>query len=131
MCSYLCVDWGCQTISRWRIFRDRNVKVGGGAGLADADVAIEQAEAPGGRAPKRAEGLAAAAREFNAHGIGRASFSRIARDIGLTRAALYYYVKDRQDLVRQCYERTCEVMAGDLASAEAIKGDGLERLLGF
>jgi len=100
--------------------------------LARAEAAAgETAEAAGGRAAKRADVLAAAAREFNAHGIGRASFSRIARDIGLTRAALYYYVKDRQDLVRQCYERTCEVMATDLSSAEAIDGSGLERLLGF
>jgi AcrR family transcriptional regulator len=100
--------------------------------LADADaVTGEAAEEPGGRAAKRAEVLAAAAREFNAHGIGRASFSRIARDIGLTRAALYYYVKDRQDLVRQCYARTCELTAADLASAERIAGKGLDRLLGF
>jgi AcrR family transcriptional regulator len=100
--------------------------------LVEADVAIDQsAEETGGRAAKRSEVLAAASREFNAHGIGRTSFSRIARDIGLTRAALYYYVKDRQDLVRQCYERTCEVMAADLASAERIDSSGLDRLLGF
>ncbi|HLY78879.1 MAG TPA: TetR/AcrR family transcriptional regulator, partial [Caulobacteraceae bacterium] len=100
--------------------------------MADVDASTERAaEAAGARAAKRADVLAAAAREFNAHGIGRASFNRIARDIGLTRAALYYYVKDRQDLVRQCYERTCEVMAGDLTSAEATEGVGLDRLLGF
>ncbi len=80
----------------------------------------------------RREGvLDAAAREFNARGISRASFARIARDLGLTRAALYYYVKDRQDLVAQCYRRSCAVMAADLAAAEAGRGAGLNRLALF
>ena len=100
--------------------------------MAETDaIAGQTVQGQHARAAKRAEVLAAAAREFNAHGIGRASFSRIARDIGLTRAALYYYVKDRQDLVRQCYERTCEATAADLAVAENVEGAGLDRLLAF
>jgi AcrR family transcriptional regulator len=83
------------------------------------------------REAKRAEVVAAAAREFNACGIGRASFSRIANELGLTRAALYYYVKDRQDLVLQCYERTCDVVAHDLGVADALVASGLERLQAF
>ncbi|MFI4972950.1 MAG: TetR/AcrR family transcriptional regulator [Caulobacterales bacterium] len=75
--------------------------------------------------------LEAAAREFNASGAAGASFTRIARDIGLGRAALYYYVRDRQDLVLQCYRRTCAQMAADLATAEASAGDGLARLVAF
>ena len=75
--------------------------------------------------------LDAAAREFNAAGAAGASFARIARNIGLTRAALYYYVADRQDLVLQCYRRTCAVTAADLAAAEAAPRAGLERLLAY
>lgn len=75
--------------------------------------------------------LDAAAREFNARGVSRASFARIAKDLGLTRAALYYYVKDRQDLVLQCYRRSCETTAADLTVAIGGEGRGLERLLGF
>ena len=75
--------------------------------------------------------LAAAAREFNARGIGRASFARIARELGITRAALYYYVKDRQDLVRQCYARSCAAMAADLETSERAAGSALERVLAF
>lgn len=75
--------------------------------------------------------LDAAAREFNARGVSRASFARIAKDLGLTRAALYYYVKDRQDLVLQCYRRSCAVTASDLAAAQDGGGRGLDRLLGF
>jgi AcrR family transcriptional regulator len=84
-----------------------------------------------GHEARRAAVLAAAAREFNARGIGRASFARIARELGITRAALYYYVKDRQDLVRQCYAQSCAAMAADLAAAERAPGTALARVLAF
>lgn len=80
---------------------------------------------------KRDAVLDAAAREFNAAGVSGASFSAIARDLGLTRAALYYYVRDRQDLVLQCYRRSCVVMAEDLSAAGAGEGAGLGRLMAF
>jgi len=74
--------------------------------------------------------LDAAAQEFNARGISGASVARIAHALGLTRAAVYYYVKDRDDLAAQCYARSCALMADDLAHAfEAA--DGLERILAF
>ena len=76
--------------------------------------------------------LEAAAAEFNAHGVSRASISRIARAKGLTRAAVYYYVRDRDDLVFQAYRKSCQVMAADLAAANAAGGDGLmARLVAF
>src|SRR5215469_9470248 len=75
--------------------------------------------------------LAARGHEFNAHGIGRASFARIGRQLGIGRAALYYYVKDRQDLVRQCYAQSCAAMAADLAAAERAPGAALDRVLAF
>ncbi|MDQ0464857.1 AcrR family transcriptional regulator [Caulobacter ginsengisoli] len=68
--------------------------------------------------------LEGAAREFNARGLAGASLSRIARSVGLTRAALYYYVKDREALALLAYQRSCERMAQDLALAEAAE-DGL------
>jgi AcrR family transcriptional regulator len=75
--------------------------------------------------------LEAAAAEFNAHGVSRASISRIAKAKGLTRAAVYYYVRDRDDLVFQAYRKSCQVMAADLAAATAAGGDGLARLSTF
>ena len=42
---------------------------------------------------------------------------RIARQLGLSRAALYYYVRDREDLVVQCYRRACAVMAAEQLAA--------------
>jgi AcrR family transcriptional regulator len=75
--------------------------------------------------------LDTASQELNVRGVASASLAGIARGLGLTRAALYYYVKDREDLVFQCYRRSCVVMARDLAAAAAEPNDGLGRLLSF
>ncbi len=83
-----------------------------------------------GREAKRALLLDEAAREFNARGISGASLVRIARNMRLTRAALYYYMKDRDDLAVQCYRRTCEVLEADLSAAAREPG-GLARIRSF
>jgi AcrR family transcriptional regulator len=75
--------------------------------------------------------LEAAAGEFNARGISRASISRIAAAKGLSRAAVYYYVDGRDDLVFQAYRRSCEVMAVDLAAAEDAPGGAMAILAAF
>ena len=83
------------------------------------------------RAARHAALLDAAAQEFNARGIAGASIGRIAKAMGLTRAAVYYYVKDRDDLAAQSYRRSCEIMAADLDAAGQIAGDGLARTLAY
>jgi AcrR family transcriptional regulator len=93
--------------------------------------ATGRASAALGREARREALLDEAAQEFNARGISGASVARIARRVGLTRAAVYYYFEDRHDLTVQCYARACEIMARDLAAAEAASGPGLERVLGF
>src|SRR5687768_2202532 len=55
--------------------------------------------------------LDAAAAEFNLYGVSGASLPRIAKAIGLTRAALYYYFKSREDLAYRCYLRACGITA--------------------
>src|SRR5690242_4916385 len=80
---------------------------------------------------KRSRLLREAAQEFNARGISGASVARIARRVGLTRAAVYYYVKDREDLAAQCYSDACAQTAQDLGQAKACRTSGLERLLAF
>lgn len=75
--------------------------------------------------------LEAAAAEFNARGVSRASIARIAKAKGLTRAAVYYYVRDRDDLVFQAYRNSCEAMAADLERASLAEGGGLARLTAF
>jgi AcrR family transcriptional regulator len=75
--------------------------------------------------------LEAAAAEFNARGISRASISRIAAAKGLTRAAVYYYVRDRDDLVFQAYRRSCDLTALDLDVAENARGGAMATLETF
>ncbi len=84
-----------------------------------------------GREAKHSALLDEAAQEFNAHGISGASVARIARRMRLTRAAVYYYFDDRDDLAEQCYRRTCELTANDLRVAEHVAGNGLDRVLAF
>src|SRR3569623_3125445 len=80
---------------------------------------------------KRDAVLDEAARRLNARGVSLTSLSEIAQALGLTRAALYYYVEDRDDLVFQCYRRACEAMARDLDAAAKATGTGLDRLRAF
>lgn len=51
------------------------------------------------------------------------STSCVSDDLGISRAALYYYVDDLQDLVFQCYRHTCETLSGKLAEAVHSGGD--------
>ncbi|HUO92531.1 MAG TPA: TetR/AcrR family transcriptional regulator [Rhizomicrobium sp.] len=75
--------------------------------------------------------IEAAAQEFNARGIAGASIARIAKAMGLTRAAVYYYVKDRDTLAAQCYAQTCSTMRADLDTALRWRAKGLDKLLVF
>ena len=83
------------------------------------------------REARREALLDAAAVEFNVRGVSRASISRIAQAKGLTRAAVYYYVQDRDDLVFQAYRKSCEVMAADLEAAMAAQDDCLAQLITY
>lgn len=83
------------------------------------------------RAARHAAVLDEAAIEFNRVGVAGASLSAIAKRVGLTRAALYNYCADRQDLAFQCYARACDLTQADLARAQASGGHGLDRVGAF
>ncbi|MDJ0941177.1 MAG: TetR/AcrR family transcriptional regulator [Woeseiaceae bacterium] len=53
--------------------------------------------------------LAAAAHCFNQKGFSGTSLKDVARRLGLTDAALYYYVRNKEELVYLCYVRAAEV----------------------
>lgn len=93
--------------------------------------AVGKDEGAGVRRSKRDAVLEEAARRLNASGVSLTSLSEVAHALGLTRAALYYYVEDRDDLVFQCYRRSCETMARDLDAAGKAPGTGLDRLKAF
>jgi AcrR family transcriptional regulator len=53
--------------------------------------------------------LKAAAACFNDKGYSGTSLKDVARHLGLTDAALYYYVTNKEELVYQCYLRAAEL----------------------
>jgi len=113
------------------------VKSGGNGSFVLQPGAMAQDQSPAfapvrlDREARRDALLEAAAAEFNARGVSRASLSRIAKAKGLTRAAVYYYVRDRDDLVFQAYRNSCEATAADLAKAAGVDGDGLAKLAAY
>jgi AcrR family transcriptional regulator len=68
--------------------------------------------------------LKAAATCFNQKGYSGTSLKDVATHLGLTDAALYYYVRNKEELVYQCYLRGAELgrEAMDRARAEGRSG---------
>ena len=68
--------------------------------------------------------LRAAASCFNQKGHSGTSLKDVARHLGLTDAALYYYVRNKEELVYQCYLRAAELgrEAMDRGRAEGRTG---------
>ena len=77
------------------------------------------------RGAKRARVLAEAAKALNSRGVSQTSLSEIASRVGVSRAALYYYFEDQEDLVFQSYRRSCEIMARRLSEASHPAGDAI------
>lgn len=55
---------------------------------------------------KRAEIVAAATREINAHGVQGLLLSEVAARVGMTKANLTYYFKRKEDLAALCFNAT-------------------------
>ena len=72
-----------------------------------------------------------AARQLNAKGVLLTSLGEIAEKLGVSRAAMYYYVADRQDLVFQCYRRAAEITARHLLEAGRSGGNPVDVLRSF
>lgn len=78
--------------------------------------------------------LRAAARCFNEKGYSGTSLKDVANILGLTDAALYYYVRNKEELVYLCYLRAGDVgrEALDRASKEGVDGlDVVRRYLRY
>ena len=59
-----------------------------------------------------------AAKTLNTKGVSQTSLLEIAKRLGISRSALYYYFEDQEDLVFQCYRRTCEKLTIHLNQAK-------------
>jgi AcrR family transcriptional regulator len=70
--------------------------------------------------------LRAAAQCFNEKGYSGSSLKDVANILGLTDAALYYYVKNKEELVYLCYVRAGEVGRESMDRAIAEGSCGLD-----
>ena len=74
--------------------------------------------------------LGGAAALFNEDGIGAVSLADVAQRVGIGRATIYHYVVDREDLVFQCFQRSCELDTERLAIA-GEQSDMVEAVLQY
>jgi AcrR family transcriptional regulator len=73
--------------------------------------------------------LKAAATCFNQKGYSGTSLKDVANHLGLTDAALYYYVRSKEELVYQCYLRGAELGGEAMERAVAEGSSGFEQAL--
>ncbi len=71
---------------------------------------------------KRRALLAEAARVFMERGASRFSLTDVARNLNLTKGALYYYFKNKQEMLFECYAMSFDV--ADQSMARAVAGGG-------
>ena len=76
---------------------------------------------------KRHRLLKAAATCFNQKGYSGTSLKDVARHLGLTDAALYYYVRNKEELVYQCYLRGAELGREAMERGRAEGKTGFEQ----
>ena len=75
--------------------------------------------------------LRAAARCFNEKGYSGSSLKDVAAILGLTDAALYYYVRNKEELVYLCYVRAAELGREALQTAIALQINGLDTVSAY
>ena len=76
--------------------------------------------------------LSAASELFNVYGTRGTTLIQIAQKLNLTKTSLYYYAKNKEELVYQCYLNTCtelQEMLDESKSADGLAINKLETLL--
>jgi TetR/AcrR family transcriptional regulator len=80
-------------------------------------------------AAKRAALIRKAARAFSARGFYNTSLDDIAAELGVTKPALYYYVKNKEEILYACHQISNELGAQAMTYAESVPGNGLDRVV--
>lgn len=80
---------------------------------------------------QKARMLKAAAQCFNQKGYSGTSLRDVADILGLTDAALYYYVRNKEELVYLCYVRAAELGDEALKRANADGENGMDVILHY
>ena len=77
---------------------------------------------------KRQAALKIAARIFNLKGYHATSLDEIADEIGVTKTALYYYFKNKEQLLYECLKQTYDCGQTARLEAEKLEGSSFEKL---
>jgi AcrR family transcriptional regulator len=80
-------------------------------------------------AAKRAALIRKAARAFSARGFYNTSLDDIAAELGVTKPALYYYIKNKEEILYACHQTSNELGAQAMTFAESLPGTGLDRVV--
>ncbi|MGB0938581.1 MAG: TetR/AcrR family transcriptional regulator [Colwellia sp.] len=67
-------------------------------------------------------------RFFNQKGFKGTSLDEIAKSLGVTKGAFYYHIKNKDDLLAKCFERTLTIEKTVLQQASDMKVSGIEKL---
>lgn len=79
-------------------------------------------------AAKRRAVIRAAGEAFRRRGYHNTSMVDIAKALGLTKAALYYYVKNKEEVLFECHLMVYEAMTEALKTPRDTEHSGLEHL---
>lgn len=80
---------------------------------------------------KREAAIAQALRAFGRKGFKNTSLGTIAEALNVSKPALYYYFKDKQELLYECHKLSMEVGDKALHGAISAGGSGLDKILRF
>lgn len=72
--------------------------------------------------------MRSAAAAFRRRGYHGASMGEIARALGMTKGNLYYYFRDKEDILYFCHDHTLDILLARVAEAQEGGGAPEERL---
>lgn len=65
---------------------------------------------------------------FNRKGFNGASLDEIADYLNVSKGAFYYHIRNKEDLLYQCYNYSLDILAHVYDSAEAKDGTGMQKI---
>jgi AcrR family transcriptional regulator len=80
---------------------------------------------------KRDALLQTAAQLFLETGYRKTSMSQLAARLKITKPALYYYFRNKEEILIECYRAGIESIEGALNGAVASRGDGLSKVKAY
>lgn len=75
--------------------------------------------------------LQTAAQLFLEMGYRKASMSLLAARLNITKPALYYYFRNKEEILIECYRAGIESIEGALNDASSCEGNGLEKVRSY